>query len=128
MEIITQLLEWMLYGGGLFGYISGGTLKNLFITNSTAYSAGSDVQYAGLAVGVILEYGNCERVSVQGSVYTTRGGTKANVIGGLIGLVEGNVNECSAVCENISVGSNAINGVYSSGGGLVRHFKIFNCK
>lgn len=106
--------------GGLFGCVYGGTIKNLFITDSSATQNGRNEQnVAGLAVGALVEGGRIERVSASGTSVYAVGASKVNWAGGLVGLLGGTVNECSVTCPDISAGSHDYDSCIVRVGGLV---------
>ncbi len=77
------------YALGLFGIVSGGTVKNLNLSNVNINVSGSDL--AGGAVGMVANEGTVDNVSVSGTV------TANEASGGIVGrmLASGTISNCT---------------------------------
>ena len=102
---------------GLFGYISGGTVKNLTIENANivnTYSSNSSFYaYVGTVAGYIIN-GTIENVGITGiSSVENKAGSNIN-IGGLVGFATDNT-QIKRVYSNAMVNTN-VTGVVRAGG------------
>ncbi|GHU99881.1 hypothetical protein FACS1894159_04640 [Bacteroidia bacterium] len=114
---------------GMFGYVNGGTVKNLSVITSTlTVSAAPPTNQAdGLLVGMLLTGGRVDRCSLTNCNVTINNSTalnSTNGLGGMIGMtnstVAGDVNNvvvsnCTVVGGEVHYGNKACQGV----GGIV---------
>ena len=96
------------FGIGVFGFISGATIKNLKLTNcsfSGNMNVGSIVGYTYSSTSTRIE--NCE---VAADVYVNGVGTENGSIGGIVGVIDaGTVENCT--CAATVTGNEAVGGI-----------------
>ncbi len=106
------------YGVGLFGYVSGGTIDSVGITNADINGYG----YAGGLVGFLKEGGLVEHSYVSGTV------SGSSRVGTFAGLVYTNSTVSQCYCTGTAIGGN---GNESNIGGFVGRIStnanIYNC-
>ena len=101
---------------GLFGGLSGGTVKNLGITNVNI-TADNSIDCAGGIVGQINNDGLIENCYVTGSI---TGEVYASHVGGIAGLVQnsGTITDCYTTCDmngGSAIAGGIVGGVHDNG-------------
>ena len=97
-----------LYGAaGLFGYVEGGTIKNVTLAEAIIEAAAN---YVGIVVGY-LNGGTVENVTVKASQITSIGEALEG-IGALIGYIAGtiNINDCDV--KNVTINEESTDKLY----------------
>jgi hypothetical protein len=100
--------NWFL---GLFGYVHGGTVKNLGVENCAVSGASW--------VGGLMGY---EEYGIISNCYSTGQVSGYSLVGGLVGRNAGSISNCYSTC--------AVSGSYAEVGGLVGEnvsYSISNC-
>jgi len=93
---------------GLFGYINGGTIKNLTLENASI----SGKSYVGvIAASCLGNISNCKVIGT-GSISGVSG------IGGISGSVNGSMTKCSSIL-NVTGTGNGVGGLFGSAAGTI---------
>ena len=91
---------------GLFGYVNGGKIKNLGLTNVNISGANETGGIAGNLTGSGASVTECY---VNGAV------SGSSSVGGIAGVVSGNITHCYTICQ-VSGTSNYVGGIAGSVG------------
>lgn len=101
---------------GLFGYINGGTVKNLKLENANITSNNADKVYVGGIVGYIAG-GRIENIEIIGESSIKQNNVKDVSMGGIIGCANNvaSINKLSSQ-GNVIINSDLGNGTINAGG------------
>ena len=120
VEVTTE------YKGGLFGFVGGGTIKNLTISGT---STGSTSGYIGALIGYID--GNCTVQNVHIKDYTVESPISYGV-GGFVGQIGSQtpyrIEFIGCTAENLNVSGYAnVGGIWGTSTGATATIGIYNC-